>query len=344
MAVIIVEPGETPVYGTPDADSITGTSGAEAIYGRGGNDTIIGDGGEDTLYGGAGDDLIVLHGLAKALVVDGGRGFDVLSVGDFTRFHLADVSSIERVELTGSYQREAAQVWMSEDQALRNDGANRFEIASVDADNVLVIGTVDGVMNASKLVLENWGDDDRLQLWGSEAGDLIRGSAYNDEFVDFGGDDTFLGGGGDDGLGGGAGADSLMGQRGDDWLVGGADSDTLVGGRGSDTLAGGEGTDVFMFGGGFARGEIDTIKDFVSADDQIALEAAAFKGLAPGALAEGAFRIGSVALDADDRILYDQASGALLFDRDGSGTRFQATQIALLEGSPDLTALDFDVI
>lgn len=387
MAVIIVQPGETPVFGTLDDDSIVGTYASEAIYGRAGNDTILGHGGEDTLYGGLGNDLLIsserdgassrsylsggagddtlvstygadtlLGGAGNDLisversidfgVIRGGEGFDTLRVADFTRFAASDVTTIERVELVGKYAEDQAQVWMGEHQALRDDGSNRLEIASggPDYDNVLVIGTVDGVMNASKLHLENWGAEDRLQLWGGEANDFIRGSAYGEEVLGFGGDDTLRGGLGDDGLAGGAGSDSLVGQQGNDRLEGGADGDVLAGGRGSDTLVGGEGADLFVFAAGFKHGEIDTVNDFVSADDRIALSASAFKGLALGALAEGAFRLGSVALDADDRILYDADTGALFFDRDGSGTRFEPQQFATLVGSPALGALDFEVI
>ena len=53
-------------------------------------------------------------------------------------------------------------------------------------------------------------------------------------------------------------------------------------------------------------------------DDKIALKGSLF-GLTPGALPAGAFNTGTAATDADDRILYDSASQALLFDSDGTG-------------------------
>ena len=62
-----------------------------------------------------------------------------------------------------------------------------------------------------------------------------------------------------------------------------------------------------------------------------------------GALAPGAFAFGTVAQDADDRILYDIASGALFFDADGAGGA-AAVQFAVLSGAPALTAGDFVVI
>ena len=53
--------------------------------------------------------------------------------------------------------------------------------------------------------------------------------------------------------------------------------------------------------------------------DRIALDDAVFTGLGLGALNANAFVIGTAAADADDRIVYDSATGALSFDADGTG-------------------------
>ena len=68
-----------------------------------------------------------------------------------------------------------------------------------------------------------------------------------------------------------------------------------------------------------------------------------FAGLGLGALAAGAFVVGTAAADGDDRIIYNQATGALLFDADGSGVG-AAVQFATLQGTPVITASDFMVI
>jgi hypothetical protein len=51
----------------------------------------------------------------------------------------------------------------------------------------------------------------------------------------------------------------------------------------------------------------------------IRLENAGFNGLHTGALEAAPFCTGTAAHDADDRIVYDKASGGLFFDADGNG-------------------------
>ena len=68
-----------------------------------------------------------------------------------------------------------------------------------------------------------------------------------------------------------------------------------------------------------------------------------FTGLANGTLAADAFRIGAAAADATDRIIYNSATGALLFDADGSGAG-AAVQFATLDTGLAMTASEFFVI
>jgi len=86
----------------------------------------------------------------------------------------------------------------------------------------------------------------------------------------------------------------------------------------------------------------DKIKDtdFAPAFDTFFLDDAAFAGLAAGTLAAGAFRNGPAALDADDRILYDAATGHILFDADGSAAA-AAVLFATVTPGLVLTNADF---
>lgn len=141
------------------------------------------------------------------------------------------------------------------------------------------------------------------------------------------------------GLGGN---DVLSGRAGNDRLDGGAGNDRLYGGTGSDTLTGGAGLDSFAFQDALTSG-IDRITDFSSADDTIRLENAVFKGLPGGTLSSAAFYVGTAAHDATDRIVYNQSTGALYFDIDGSGSA-EAQQFAQLTPGTTLTYADFSIV
>jgi Ca2+-binding RTX toxin-like protein len=129
-------------------------------------------------------------------------------------------------------------------------------------------------------------------------------------------------------------------------VLGGADN-SLDGRGGNDTLTGFGGADRFLFttapGGSRLSPNIDFITDMQAGLDEIRLENAVFVGLAAGDLAAAAFRIGAAAADADDRVIYNLATGVLLFDRDGTGAAAQLPFATVTPGLA-LTNLDFFVI
>ncbi|TXI19093.1 MAG: hypothetical protein E6Q62_05015 [Nitrosomonas sp.] len=136
-------------------------------------------------------------------------------------------------------------------------------------------------------------------------------------------------------------ANKLYGNAGDDSLDGGIGNDILDGGSGEDILTGGSGKDYFKFAN---AGAVDTITDFVVSDDTIRLENAVFKKLtATGTLGASKFKISTQAIDADDYIIYNNLTGALLYDADGSGTG-AADQIAAIGIGLSITNADFIVI
>ncbi|WP_207146301.1 FG-GAP-like repeat-containing protein [Chromatium okenii] len=146
-----------------------------------------------------------------------------------------------------------------------------------------------------------------------------------------------------------ASGDLLRGGSGHNVLIGTLTADVLRGGAGNDVLTGGAGRDLFRFETApNAITNSDQIKDFTVAVDQLQLENAVFRALtATGTLAAGLLRSGAkvtTAADANDFLLYDQSTGALYYDADGSGSAAAPIQIVTLLGQPALTAAEVVVI
>jgi serralysin len=190
-------------------------------------------------------------------------------------------------------------------------------------------------------------------LLGGDGNDYLDGKSGNDQLSGELGDDTLYGGLGDDFLKGGLGDDFLYGGLGSDILLGGLGADFLTGGSGDDKLTGGQNDDVFVFN--TELGNVDTITDFSINEDLFFLDHNIFTslilddGLLSKFLNTDQFvssNTGSIqALNADDFLLYDQNSGHLYYDADGSGTNDAAILFASLTGSPDdLTSKSFAII
>jgi Ca2+-binding RTX toxin-like protein len=92
-------------------------------------------------------------------------------------------------------------------------------------------------------------------------------------------------------------------------------------------------------------GNRDIITDFnKSGNDTIDLQNSVFKKLTKlGTLSKDMFVVGAKALDANDHIIYNKGTGALLYDADGSGG-IAAVQFASLSTRPTISHLDFHVI
>jgi Ca2+-binding RTX toxin-like protein len=138
----------------------------------------------------------------------------------------------------------------------------------------------------------------------------------------------------------------IGGNDGANMLNGGGGSDLLTGGLGVDVLTGGEGADLFYFD---SMGPLhaDRITDFSAADDLIVLDSWVFEGLYDlsddeGVLSADAFRTGSRASDASDRIIYNSGTGELFYDADGTGAIAQLL-FARVSSGLSMSAGDFVV-
>jgi serralysin len=352
------------IIGNEGTNNLEGLGGNDQLWGLGGNDTLDGGSGADVLIGGAGDDIYTVDSLSDAIFEQFGEGNDrVLSVASYALGAAAEVelvssfnqSALATTRLTGNDFGQAI---------LGNNGANTLEgLGGTDAlwglagNDILDGGAGNdfarggsgddtyAVDSALDQIFETAGEgSDRVYasasfaLAGGAEVELV--SVYNQlsvDAIDLTGNEfgqVLFGNETGNRLSGGGGNDTLWGLGRDD---------TLDGGSGTDALVGGNGADLFRFTAAVTADNADTIFGYVAADDTIQLDDAVFTGLALGTLNANAFVTGTAAQDADDRILYDSATGNLFFDADGNGSG-AAVQFATLQGAPAITASEFVVV
>jgi Ca2+-binding RTX toxin-like protein len=297
--------------GTSSPDLINGGSGNDYIEGLAGNDAIDGGTGKfDRMFGGSGNDTITdPDGILGA---HGGTGNDKISV-----------------TFAASWDNDT-----NSTNAPRSDG----KISGGYGDDNITV-----TMNNSKFFINLKGDESTNNVLDGNDRITLLGNYQNSIVALGGGNDTFIGGKGSDNVSGGTGNDILFGWGGNDNLAGNNGNDTLTGGAGNDNLTGGSGQDWFTFSSpGGDRS--DRITDFNSTDDTIGVDDAGFGGgLVAGTLLASQFVLGTAAKDTSDRFIYNQSTGALFFDADGTGANAQ-TQIATLTTKSVVSFNDIVVI
>jgi Ca2+-binding RTX toxin-like protein len=128
-------------------------------------------------------------------------------------------------------------------------------------------------------------------------------------------------------------------------IYGNAGANILDGKGGNDSLVGQQGADTYQFTTALGAGNIDVVFGFEHGVDKIALDDAIFTAIGGlGALNANAFVVGANAADASDRIIYNNLTGQLYYDADGTGNGASAIQFATLSPGLTLTASDFLVI
>jgi serralysin len=295
--------GHDKVLGGIGNDSVRGGEGYDALYGEAGNDWIAGEGGNDYVEGGDGDDIVggqdgndTVYGGAGNDQVWGGGGQDTMRGGDGY----------------DALYGEAGDDWIA--------GESGNDLVDGSAGNDIV-----GGQDGNDTVYGGAGYD---QVWGGAGDDVMRGG---DDY------DWLYGEAGDDWIAGEAGNDYVEGNDGND-IVGGQDgNDTIGGGAGNDEMWGGAGRDLFVFNAALnSINNVDQIKDFSVAEDQIKLDRTIFSALGSTvSLAKGAS-----ANSWGPQVVYNSATGELFYDADGAG---QVAQIkfAVLSAGLALTSANF---
>ena len=163
-------------------------------------------------------------------------------------------------------------------------------------------------------------------VWNMASG--ITGLSASGEFA-FNFENAITGDGADN-IFGSSGKNVIRTNAGNDTVNAGLGNDTVYAGLGNDSLIGGGGNDTFVFNTALnAATNVDRISDFGTSTDVFYLDDAIFVGLAAGGLAAGAFKLGSAATDADDRIIFENIGGEIFFDPDGVGGLAQIKFIQL---------------
>ena len=316
--------GNDSIFGGDGLDIISGDLDAEIpgddyIEGGAGDDQISPDQGNDTALGGSGDDSFIMfstfsearsHNVGNDSI-DGGSGIDGISFGT------EDVGSTEAVTIDLT--------------------AGTYRIADPT-------GEASGIV----LNVENVGGSLFADLiTGTEGANRFDGLAGNDTIRGLGGNDVFDAEGGDQFWEGGAGNDTMRGSLvGDDTLSGGAGNDLLEGNAltgSSSTL----GNNTFLFDVAPGVANADVIVDFTSGQDKLTLDGGAHANSgASGNFTAGDARFWSsttgTAHDADDRVVYNTATGELWYDTDGDAAGARQL-IATLQGAPTLAATDITI-
>jgi Ca2+-binding RTX toxin-like protein len=304
--------------GNAFGQSLIGNAGANYLDGGGGADTLVGLGGNDTYIVDADDRVVEQAGggndtvAAKtSYVLNAGAEVEVLST--------TNDGGTAAISLNGN---EFGQVLVG------NAGSNYLD-GGGGADTLVGLGGNDTYIVDA---------DDRIVEQGGGGSDNV--AAKTSYVLNAGAEVEVLSTTNDAGTA----AISLNGNEFGQALVGNAGANILDGGLGNDLLVGLGGADTFRFASALGANNVDAIKDFVSGTDKVALDDAVFTAIGGlGALNPNAFFAGAAAHDADDRIIYNQSTGQLFYDADGTGAG-AAILFATLNAGTTLTVSDFTVI
>ncbi|WP_330111250.1 calcium-binding protein [Methylophaga thalassica] len=348
----------THVYGGNESAGAT-----ETVYGSAGVDYGVMNGGNDTYYGGDGNDVLVGGSGADSLY--GEDGDDIFLVGGFGSGNSGTTSAAD----------DGNQEWIAtgaeHDLIVGGDGVDTLRITTGVGADTKANGTI--VLNDANFqgmeVVQVGGTVDQLNV-ENDALQMLNDHYYfaaNGTVDDL---DNSLGNNGGtidnvvvDASGVTANGLRFEGNGNDNTFIGTTQDDVFVGNGGNDTLTGGDGADTFVFGQvheqvvtgdddevqtyvdtAFNLTGIDTITDFLSGVDKIALNIDQFTSLTVGSFTADNLvcSVGAAAGDANDFLLFDTSTGALSYDADGSGAG-AAVQFATLTGVTSLSASDIEV-
>lgn len=317
------------MFGAAGNDTLTGGAGNDRLFGEANDDRLDGGAGNDTMFGGSGNDTYVVDSTGDSVIETAGNGALDKVQTSLLSYALGAAADIEYLETTNA--AGTTNVNLTGNGIANNitgNAGNNILDGKVGADTMTGGAGNDTyiVDNAGDVVIDSAGTLDTVKTSVSytlAAGQGIDVLTYNSTSV----------------------AINLTGNELAQKIVGNGLANIIDGGSGNDTLTGGAGNDYFQFSTvANTTTNKDSITDFVAANDQIILKLSAFAGLgATGALASFKYWQGTAAHDLDDRIIYNNLTGELHYDSNGSAAGGDVV-FAVLTNKGAMTFADFTVI
>ena len=300
--------------------SLIGNSLDNVLTGNDGNNRLVGLAGNDTLAGGNGNDRYDIDSTGDVIIEAEGAGIDTV----YSTASYAMQDGVEQVVLLGTADLQATGNALN-NNLTGNAGAN----------------ILDGGLGADWMS-GGAGDDtyyvDNVRDRVAEGQNRGHDTVYASVSMRLGANIEALVLTGSSNL-------NAVGNASANTIAGTSGNNRLAGGLGNDTLSGGAGEDVFIFDTRLnGTTNVDTITDFDAQTDSLALDDAVFSRMgARGRIDAGQFHIGQEATGTSHRIIYDNETGSLYYDRDGSG-RAEKVLFAKIGSQTELSHLDFFII
>jgi Ca2+-binding RTX toxin-like protein len=363
--------GNNQLFGEDGADVIDGAAGNDTLNGGAGNDTLSGGLGNDILDGGNGNDTVSFLKANHWVTIDLLKQTNqALGEGPDQLISIENVwGSLFSDSIKGSLVANYLFGASGNDTLIGLDGNDTLDGGegndSIDAGsgNDIIYATIEDTIDGGigndtvsfekvtgyfSLTLTNslasietlYLSDNSNAYRDNQTGRVIYGLDGFDEIYGNGGDDTIYGGAGIDDIYGGDGNDVLHAGDGViDYLNGGEGNDNIYIGTGENDITLGSGQDTIFIGvalNGFTR---KTVTDF-ALEDKIAFSKGVFTKLVNISAQNIVVATNAVAIDSNDFIIYDKASGLLSYDKDGNG---EAVAVVLmgLSNNLNITAANF---
>jgi serralysin len=373
--------GHDWIFGLDGADILFGMQGNDHLFGGDQDDTLKGGGGADDLWGGTGFDTAAYDdspaGVTVSLLSGSGSGGDAAG-DDLNEIENLRGSSYADTLLGDHDDNELH--GLGGNDSLKGYGGNDTLHGGPGNDFLYGLNSGDVLYGEDGHDILHGGESEDTMIGGPGNDTMIGGPGNDTYYVDNAGNwvvpgdqITESGGEGIDlvrtsvsyTLAPGVDVEYLIPQATDgvdplnmtgnetgNIVWGNAGNNVLNGGDGNDTLWGHLGQDSFLFNTALddetiidAGTNVDTILHFNVTDDTIRLDDDIFSSglVANNSVAGSQFVIGAAALDANHRIIYNDATGAVYYDSDGVGGAAQI-QFATLSAGLALTNFDFLVV